>query len=104
MKKKITKFDKKEYFKRECQPLLNDLVNKCSVHDLPFFFSACVESTENETVYIADGVMTGSKDIVLFDDRIKRHMLVQSGLDVRPKATEIEIPEIILDDVTDEVL
>lgn len=88
---KYTEIHEREYFLKECKPLLDELVKKCGAKGIPFFFSAAVENSENGTEYIANGVMTKSRNIELRDDHIKYHMMVNDGCIAKPAAEEIEI-------------
>lgn len=89
MKKELTIFDKEKEFNDECKLLLDELVQKCRESQIPFFFSAAIKNDEEETIYINDGVMTGSSGIVLLNDQIKRHMAVAGGFIAVPKQREI---------------
>ena len=37
-------FDKTEIFKRECERLLDELTLLCSIHRIPFFWTAAVKN------------------------------------------------------------
>lgn len=84
-------FDKTKVFKKECQPILDELILKCSLHRIPFFWSACTKSNEDESIYTNDAVATGSRDIRLKDDRIAKFLAVLGGFDVVPSRKTLEI-------------
>lgn len=86
---KLTPIDKKEYFEEECRELLTNLVKKCYLGGIPCFFTAAVENSENGTEYITDGIMTGSTNIVLLDDKIKHHMMINDGCVAKPAQEEV---------------
>ena len=87
----MTNFDKRKQFEEECRKTLTELVGKCNDLKIPFFWSCCVKNDETGSDYVSDGVMTGSNQIELKDDRIKRHLLVNIGFDVIPKKKDMEI-------------
>lgn len=89
--KKYTAFDKSKEFNEKAKGLLDQLVTVCEMEKIPFFFSACVKNDDSESVYIADGHMTGSAGLTLKDDKINRHMLVQSGFSVVSNPFDMEI-------------
>lgn len=91
MDKELTKYDKVESFNKECKPLLEKLALHCSLNNIPFFFTAAVKNDEKGTLYQSDIVGVGSKNLTLKDDKISKHIAVQSGFDVIPKKEEIEI-------------
>lgn len=89
--KQIDVFDKTKVFKKECKPLLDELVLKCSLYKIPFFWTACVKNDENKSKYVNDAVATGSRDIKLTDDKISKFLAVINGFDVVPHREELEI-------------
>ena len=86
-----TEIHEREYFETECKPLLDELCKKCGAKGIPFFFSAAVENSAEGTEYIANGVMTKSRNIELKNDHIKYHMMVNDGCVAKPAAKELEI-------------
>ena len=90
-------FNKQDVFERDVRPLLDALVSKCAEENIPLFCTAAVangasdQEYEKGTLYVQDGVMCGSKQIGLIDDKITKCMLVARGFDVRPESEEIEI-------------
>ena len=95
-----TKIDMKEYYEKECQPLVNELCKKCSLAGIPIFISAAVQNDENGTVYKNDGILTGSRNIKLKTDQIKFHMMVSGGCKAIPI---IENEELTIDNYLDDI-
>lgn len=91
IEKDITIFDKRENFEKDCRELLDKLVLNCSLNNIPFFFTAATKNSEKGTVYESDLVGVASKNISLKDDKISKHIAVQSGFDVIPHKEDIEI-------------
>lgn len=89
--KKMTMIEQEEYFEKECMPLLKELTDKCFLGNIPCFFTAAVKNNDTETKYIADGFLTGSSGIQLFDDKIKYHMMIQGGCVAKPKQEMMEV-------------
>ena len=87
----ITKYDKRDNFENDCRELLEKLILQCSLNNIPFFFTAATKNDEHGTVYESDLVGVGSKSIKLKDDKISKHIAVQTGFDVIPHREELEV-------------
>ena len=87
----ITKYDKSDNFEKDCRELLEKLILKCSLNNIPFFFTAATKNNEHGTVYESDLVGVGSKSIKLKDDKISKHIAVQTGFDVIPHREDLEV-------------
>mgnify|MGYP001749655179 CR=1 FL=1 len=53
-------FDKTEIFQRECERLLDELTLLCSIHRIPFFWTAAVKNDEEGTVYVRNAAAPAS--------------------------------------------
>ena len=84
-------FDKKAIFENECRDLLNELVLRCSIHRIPFFWTAAVANNPEGTEYIRDAVGIASKKITLVDDQISKHLAVSAGFDVTNRDEMVEV-------------
>ena len=87
----VTEFDYQDYFNEHCKPLLDKLETVCTRGSIPFFYTACVKNTPADSVYVSDDVMTGSTGIVLTDDRLQKHLLINCGFDAVPHRHDLEI-------------
>lgn len=83
----VTKFDKKTYYKNEIAPLVEKLLEKCHVADLPCFLSFCCQNDENGSKYISEGHLPPSNKITLSEDRFSEHLLVNLGFKVERNQT-----------------
>lgn len=81
---KVNHFDKEKIFEDNCRELLDELVLLCSIHRIPFFWTAAVKNNNESTEYISDGVGIASRSIVLKEDKISKHLAINAGFDVVP--------------------
>lgn len=88
---RVDVYDKSEVYEKKIKPLINELVNVCSINRIPLYVTVAPVNTETGTTYHNDGVMTGSREIHLYDDKIKHHMLVSGGCIAVSPATEYMI-------------
>lgn len=77
--KPLTKYNREKEWEKYCAEPLRQIMQYCSIYQIPCFFTVAVANDENGTKYINDGVMTGSTNVHLTDDRIKHHMMVAGG-------------------------
>ncbi len=61
------------------KPLVTDILNKCTIYNIPFFFTAAVENDAEHTEYIMDGVPKSLHEINLTEDRMILHEAVGNG-------------------------
>lgn len=83
-------FDKTEIFNRECDKLLDELTLLCSIHRIPFFWTAAVKNDENGTEYIRNAAAPASRNINLVDDQISKHLGVCAGFELSQENKEID--------------
>lgn len=84
-------FDKKAIFESKCRDLLNELVLRCSIYRIPFFWTAAVANNSEGTEYIRDAVGIASRKITLADDQISKHLAVSAGFDVTNRDEMVEV-------------
>lgn len=89
--KQIDTFDKTDVYEKTLKPLINEIVNVCSINRIPLFITVAPSNNEKETKYYNDGVLTGSREIHLYDDKIKHHMLISGGCVAVSPAHELTI-------------
>lgn len=108
-----TMFDKEKEFADVCKPLLNKLITICSLHHIPFFWTACVKNDPSGTTYqsgtdathtkyMNDVSGSVSRGIALHDDQIVKHIAVAAGFDVIPHREDVEVNMDELDDGIDD--
>lgn len=71
----------------------NEIQIKCEKAGISFFAGFAIANSEKGTKYYYDGILTGSEEITLADDRIERHICVANGFEVRPKNVVLDISE-----------
>ena len=82
-------FDKTEIFKRECERLLDELTLLCSIHRIPFFWTAAVKNDSEGTTYIRNAAAPASRNINLVDDQISKHLGVCAGFNITHENSNI---------------
>lgn len=82
-------FDKTEIFKRECERLLDELTLLCSIHRIPFFWTAAVKNDSEGTTYIRNAAAPSSRNINLVDDQISKHLGVCAGFNITHENSNI---------------
>lgn len=87
-KDEITVFDKEKLYEEKIAPLVNDIKLICNLENIPFFTTFCIKNNNKGTNYITEGILTGSREIKLKDDRIIKHTLIQNGFDaIQPRTS-----------------
>ena len=79
----ITEFDAKQLYDKKIHPLVEEIRKICIVAKVPFFITTVVKSTKNSTEYKNDGILTGSNEIHLADDKFERFLMVCRGAEIK---------------------
>ena len=99
----ITEYNKEKEFSTKIKPQLDKIMYLCSIHKIPFFYTACVANSEKDgSVYKSDVSSAVSHNITLADDRISRHIDVSIGFDAVPSRADMEIDT--MDEIASEYL
>ena len=75
------------------RPLIADITTKCTIYNIPFFFTAVLKNEGEQTEYIMEGVAKGTHDINLADDRMVLHEAVGNGKKPVPAKAKGDRPE-----------
>lgn len=101
-KTNISRFNKEEVFEKECRPILDELSKKLHLYNIPFIFSCCVANDESSSRFVNETSGAAARGLVLYDDRIAKHLGVIMGLDVTVRdEMEMELASGIDDDLFD---
>lgn len=95
-----TLFDQTETWERECRPILDELIQKCRLYRIPFFWTACTSNTPCGTTYRRDCAGPAGMGLALKDDQISRHLAVSRGFLTVPPSTG----DTVLDSESDAML
>ena len=82
-KSPITVYDATAIYDDQILPLVDKIREICILKKIPFFITAAVKSTDEDTEYKNDGILTGSTDIHLKDDRFTKFLLICRGAEVK---------------------
>lgn len=86
-----TPIDAEEIIASEIMPLVKQIKDICTNNKIPFFMTMVKKNDDTCTKYANEGVMTGSRNIHLKEDRIKHHMMVAGGCVAAPTHNDCEI-------------
>ena len=75
----FTIYDKTKFYETECEPIAIKIAQQCAIHSLPIYIAAAVKNENKETKYNVKAFLTGSSNVVLFDDRIKWYLMIAGG-------------------------
>ena len=64
---------------------IRNLLHLCQIYNVPMFTTVAVSNDVNNTEYINCVYGAGANGILLTNDRIRKHILVESGFEVTPK-------------------
>ena len=78
----LTRYNRQADWNTHCAPVLQKLVDLCSIYEIPLFATACIRNSCDGSEYVADMVSPDVRDIILKDDHIPRHLAVLRGYDV----------------------
>ena len=78
----LTLYNRQADWNTHCAPVLQKLVDLCSIYESPLFATACIRNSCDGSEYVADMVSPDVRDIILKDDHIPRHLAVLRGYDV----------------------
>lgn len=81
VEKPVTPFDKSAAYKANIEPLVQELMKQCTVHDIPMFVTCCITNTESGSEYKNQAVTPDAHGLNLADDNIQKHMCLQLGFD-----------------------
>lgn len=79
MKKNITPYEKNNEFVRKAKCLLNELDELSRLNGIPYFFTAAIANTEQDTDYLTRSRSALTMGLQLSNDHIVDHMLVHNG-------------------------
>ena len=82
-------YDKTKVYNKYLKDLVEEIRYICDMNHIPFFTTFAVGNNEKGTKYISEAVSTGSRNYTLTDNRINRHLLINSGFIVEPPAQAV---------------
>ncbi len=90
-------YDKQKVYKKYLKDLVEEIRFVCDMNHIPFFATFAVENDSKKTTYISEAVATGSRGYDLTDDRVNKHLLINTGFIVAPPAQAIPMASSELD-------
>ena len=87
MGESYTIYDHEELYNTNILPLILKIKEICRLNKIPFYCSCAVKNKDDVTEYKHDGVMTGSAEVNLFDDRFENILMVLNGAKIQTVAT-----------------
>ena len=96
-------YDKKKVYNKYLKNLVEEVRYICDMNNIPFFATFAVANDDDKTTYISEAVATGSRDITLTDNRINKHLLVNTGFIVSPPAQAVPMAKSELEYIAEEL-
>lgn len=90
-KTKYDEYDETKFYDEVIQPKIAEIKMLCEMKNLTFFTCFAVKNTDEKTSYKYDGLLTGSHDIRLKNDLIKKHLCVANGFKVMAQDAAIDL-------------
>lgn len=86
-------YNKNNVYKKYVKDLVEEIRFICDMNHIPFFATFAVENNEKKTTYVSEAVATGSRGYDLTDNRINKHLLINTGFIVAPPAQAVPMAE-----------
>lgn len=80
--KPVTPFNKEDVYKEQIEPLINELMKKCTIYNIPMFVTCCVSNNDKGSEYKNQAVTPDTHGLNLADDNIQKHIGLLLGFDV----------------------
>lgn len=94
---RVSEFDKTYEFQKKIKPIIDELIKQAKVYEIDLFVNVCVSSEKEKTTYRNFHVSTAVNMHELYDDQIRKHVLIANGFEAVPPTANAEIP---MDDYT----
>ena len=82
-------YDKNAIYKKYLKDMVEEMRYICDMNHIPFFATFAVANDDKKTTYISEAVATGSREYNLTENRINKHLLINSGFIVEPPAQSL---------------
>lgn len=83
-KDELTVYDARKLYTEQIRPHIVEIKKICKLNKVPFVCTCATANDEKGTTYENDGVLTGSNNINLKEDRFIRYLLVIRGAELAP--------------------
>lgn len=80
-KKQIDIYDYKEVYEEEILPHIKEVMRVCRQYRIPVFLTIPIQNKENETTYETEILTPGSEGICLYQDNIRKIVMVQADIE-----------------------
>ena len=90
-------YNKNDVYKKYLKDMVEEIRYICDMNHIPFFATFAVANNDNSTTYISEAVATGSREYELTENRINKHLLINSGFIVEPPAQAVPIDKTALE-------
>ncbi|MBQ2184987.1 MAG: hypothetical protein II399_10160 [Lachnospiraceae bacterium] len=85
---KPTPFDFTEIYKSKIEPKIDEIIKLCTVFKIPIFVTVCTKNTPTKSHYENYSVSPDTREVVLADDNIQKHLCITLGFDTIYRADE----------------
>lgn len=80
------KYDKKEVYESKIKGKVEEIAQLCRDNDIPFFFTACVENTENDSTYVAEASSPEVYGFSIEKNHFEDHVNIMNGFTTSAEA------------------
>ena len=85
MSEKYTEYNyTKEFEDDGIKDHIQEIMNYCKIHKIPFFATFAIANEKGKTAYDNYAVSSGLEEVNLYDDKIKKHVLIYRDFDIAP--------------------
>lgn len=84
----ITVYNEEKLYEEKLLPLITEIKKICVLSKIPCFTCVATANSSKGTTYKYDGVLTGTLNVNLSDDRFAKHLCVANGFDVHAPGSE----------------
>lgn len=78
----LTPYNRQADWNTHCAPVLQNLIDLCSIYEIPLFVTACIRNSCDSSEYVTDMVSPDVRGIILKEDHFPKHLAVLRGYDV----------------------
>ena len=78
----LTPYNRQADWNNHCAPVLQNLIDLCSIYEIPLFVTACIRNSCDSSEYVTDMVSPDVRGIILKEDHFPKHLAVLRGYDV----------------------
>ena len=80
----LTKYELSQELQNQINEIFTTLLEICQIYNIPMYATVATKNTDEKTEYKSVILNPASHEIKLYDDQIRKNMLVANGFSVVP--------------------